>query len=375
VKRHAMALTDPVSASMVSSAVTQHVGAGCISTYSSAFRKYQTFCSIRDIPCFPVDRLWLCAYLLYIQTTVSPSSMKGYLSAISYYAGVEGYKLDFKGDELLRRTMRYLKREHPAAAKALKFPLSCAVLRQMFTEIEGYPVAGAMSHNDRLFVAASVIAVTCFLRGGEFCAYNGSHRKALRADQVTIVSDQAGEVFVEVDIRRPKNMFWLESCKVRCFAGCGSDAGMCDAAFALKEYRSRAQQGLLSTDGPAFVSSDGKVLSREFMISRSMQLLTAAGVVFVDQAGAVAPVRLASWRAGGVRSALDAGIPVSTIMALGRWRSLAWERYTVLSTHDIRSAMVAMWRAPAPHHQGVGVLVPAEVFAEDEPGQELGGRR
>jgi hypothetical protein len=375
VKRHAMMILDPVSALRVNTAVTQHVGAGCISAYSSAFRKYQTFCSVRNIPCFPVDRLWLCAYLLYIQTTVSPSSMKGYLSAIGYYAGAEGYEVCFKGDELLRRTMRYLKREHPAAAKALKFPLSCAVLRQMFERIEGYPVAGAMSHDDRLFVAASVIAVTCFLRGGEFCAYSGSHREALRADHVRAVNDQAGDQFVEVDIRRPKNMFWLEACKVRCFTACGSDAGMCDAAFALKEYRTRAPPGLLTAEGPAFISSDGKVLSRAFMIGRSVQLLSAASIVFVDQAGAVAPVRLASWRAGGVRSALDAGVPVSTIMALGRWRSLAWESYAVLSTHDIKSAVVAMWKAPAPHHQGVGVLVPAEVFAEGEPGQELGGRR
>ncbi len=79
-----------------------------------------------------------------------------------------------------------------------------------------------------------------------------------------------------------------------------------------------------------------------------------------------------STRSGGYAEVLGA---VSTIMALGRWRSLAWETYTVLSTNDMRSTMVAMWRSPAPHHQGVGVLVPAEVFAEDEPGQELGGRR
>ncbi len=43
-----------------------------------------------------------------------------------------------KGDELQRRTMRYLNKEHPVAVKALKLPLSCAVLCKMFAGIEGY---------------------------------------------------------------------------------------------------------------------------------------------------------------------------------------------------------------------------------------------
>jgi hypothetical protein len=274
--------------------------------------------------------------------------------------------------------MRYLKRQHPAAAKALKFPLSCSVLQQMFNRVPGFPRLQAMSHDDRAFVAASVIAVTCFLRGGEFCSYPGSARAALRGDNVEIITDESGTEYVQVRIVSPKNMFWLQSCTVRCFVGSepgaqrAEDGLQCnDAVRALREYRARSPVGLLTADGPAFVLSNGRALSRDFMVKRSAQLLKAAGITFVDQAGTVAQVRLASWRSGGVRSALDAHIPVSTIMALGRWRSLAWENYTVLTTFDIRTAMAAMWKLPV--SAPVGVLVPADVFAEEVPDTE--GRR
>ena len=52
------------------------------------------------------------------------------------------------------------------------------------------------------------------------------------------------------------------------------------------------------------------------------------------------PVSLcaASWRAGGVRTAMDAGVHEYTIMAYGRWTSKAWKSYMQTSNLDL-------WRA------------------------------
>lgn len=40
--------------------------------------------------------------------------------------------------------------------------------------------------------------------------------------------------------------------------------------------------------------------------------------------------------AGGVRSAIDAGIPETIIMEFGRWKSIAWRHYLVHSCVDLR---------------------------------------
>ena len=59
-------------------------------------------------------------------------------------------------------------------------------------------------------------------------------------------------------------------------------------------------------------------------------------------------VKAASCRAGGVRSAMDAGISQPLIMAMGRWRSLAWDNYVLHNASDLQSSMEAMWRERAP---------------------------
>ena len=117
--------------------------------------------------------------------------------------------------------------------------------------------------------------------------------------------------------------------------------------------------------GPAFVMRSGAPLSRDWMVAKSEALLAAAKISFIDQSGRPAPVKAASWRAGGVRSALDANIPVPTIMDLGRWRSLAWEKYALISNQDKARAMASMWSSsPYVLPSRVGSTWPAQVFAD-----------
>ncbi len=97
-------------------------------------------------------------------------------------------------------------------------------------------------------------------------------------------------------------------------------------------------------------------------------LLALAGITVFDQAGHAAPVRAASWRAGGVRSAIDAGVSVPMIMMLRRWRSMVWEHYYMQPSADIRMAQLAMWRpsTATPATIVVGDLLPnAIVTVED----------
>jgi hypothetical protein len=112
--------------------------------------------------------------------------------------------------------------------------------------------------------------------------------------------------------------------------------------------------------------ANGAALSRDFMVTRTNQLLQAEIIQVLNQEGVAAPVKAASWRAGGVRSALDANVPVPIIMALGRWRSIAWENYLMQTAEELRTAQLAMWRpqfSVATTLQ-VGDLVPNNVFAD-----------
>ena len=128
----------------------------------------------------------------------------------------------------------------------------------------------------------------------------------------------------------------------------------------------------LTDDGPAFIMANGRPLSRDFMVQRTEALLQVAGIQVLDQAGKVAPVRAASWRAGGVRSAIDAGVSVPIIMVLGRWRSIAWESYYMQTKADLRSAQASMWRPVAsglapPAALRVGNLHTSDLLEQQQP--------
>ena len=71
-------------------------------------------------------------------------------------------------------------------------------------------------------------------------------------------------------------------------------------------------------------------------------------------------------RWGKVCTKLDASVPVPIIMALGRWRSIAWVSYLMQTTGDLKGAQLAMLRpqiSVATTLQ-VGDLVPNNVFAD-----------
>ena len=101
------------------------------------------------------------------------------------------------------------------------------------------------------------------------------------------------------------------------------------------------------------------------MIKKTSGLLGLAGISFVTPEGVPVKTMASSWRAGGVKSAKDAGLSDGTIMAQGRWSSIAWTNYSFASISGLQAASGAMWSAAltakAPSRLVVGSFSPAEV--------------
>ena len=100
--------------------------------------------------------------------------------------------------------------------KALKVPISLSTLLSTCKRLPGWPVPRDMSHDDRLFVAASAMAIVCFLRGGEFLSSSGSGRPLLRQRDVVRVFDGPGAP-ISVNVVQPKSRWWLLDTMVPCF--------------------------------------------------------------------------------------------------------------------------------------------------------------
>jgi hypothetical protein len=366
VQSSSLATCDPVLAARLSNVIVNYLVNP--DKYDSAFRKYAEFCDTRAMKHFPVTEQVLCGFVLDSSTTISQGSIKNYLAAIKYAqvnAGVH-WEVPDKAEHL-RRVLRYCKRRYGVAGKACKIPISCEVLLQMCGHIPHFPDFSLMSHNDRVFVTASTIAVCGFLRGGEFLTYKGSKRSVLKQADV-VVQGRGESAAVVVHIERPKNLWWVPKVAVRCAVfKVGSILPM-NPADMLMQYRAMApKEGVrLSDGGAAFVLAPDIVLSRDWMVKRSADLLTKAGIEFLGEDGKASRVKAASWRAGAVRSALNAKIPGTTIMELGRWRSYAWLSYSSFTEAERDMAMASIWQSKgvssAPIDR-VGITRPETEFA------------
>jgi hypothetical protein len=264
------------------------------------------------------------------------STIKAYMSGIRFQQGSLGLRWMLEGNEMVRRCMRYISKRYGSEAKSRKLPITVDLLKKALSQVQGWPDLASMSHDDRVFATASVIAILGFLRGGEFLASPRSVRPVLRAEDVSVVSVGRSEA-VQVNVVQPKARWWLNSVPVLCYSPLKSST--LDPVWLLKGMRQLAPRHLPRS--PAFVLADGAVLSRQHMVTRMQGLLEEAGVQFPTLLGSSLRVQAASWRAGGACSAVRAGVSDAVIKQMGRWASSAWLSYARATTSEEMLAATA----------------------------------
>lgn len=357
---------DPPLAAAVSEGLAGSVVPGTRASYATAVTSFVSFCDARGLVPFPADELLVCAYIRFKAMFIQHQSFGVYLAGIKYEHEMRGIEWSLDGSVLIRRMLRFIKRRYPRGDSVSKMPISLGVLRVILPLLPGWPVAAGMSHDHRLFAAASLIGTAGFLRGGEFLASPGSDRAVLNGVALScqVIS---GAPAVVVQIPQPKARWWVASERVVCFEF--DKEGPFNPVRALKSYRELSPIRL-DPHLPAFRLSDGSSLSREWMVALTSRLVAEANISFVDGSGKPLAVRASSWRSGGVRTALDAGVSDATIMVLGRWRSVAWTRYAQSSYHDLQGVAASMWAAaaaPSSPPRRVEEFPLSSVIMQDDP--------
>ena len=329
----------PLWASRLIEALEEHITPETSSSYRTAVRQFVEFCKVRNnLHPFPVNRYWLACWILYKVGFISVDSLGMYLAGVRDQHELLGHAWELEGDPILRRVMRYVKKKFGSSGtRVYKLPITLFVILRMARFLSGWPRLEDMSHNDRVWLTASVIGTTGMLRGGEFLFTSRSSREVLRGDQVVV--DKSSVV---VTIVKPKAQWWEHNMRVRCFSPGDPDCVL-DPVRLLRAYRDLSMQPLRPHD-PAFQLEGGLVLSKHYMLRRTEALLALAGIEVTDPLGQVISPRASSWRSGGVESGRAANISDPVLMAMGRWSSNAWTRYTVASFNDLQGAAQLMWQ-------------------------------
>ena len=318
--------------------------------YESAVNSYLSWAEAVGVAPWPIDETRMASYVVDSATHLKIESIDSYMSALKFMQPqYTGHPWTLDDSVVVRQARRYVKREFGMAGKGSKYPVCLRSLRLMLPHLAGWPVAEVMSHDDRLFACASLVATMAFLRGGEFLFSPKSARPVLLGKDVSLRLVN-GVSTVVVAIPSPKNAWWESHLDAYCFPIEGR--GEFCPRHRLEVYR-RCSTIPLGELEPAFRMADGSPLSRDWMVSRTAALAGLAGLYGIDGLGQRTKVKASSWRAGGVRSATDAGLAGPVIMALGRWKSLAWAAYALYDIRDLRSAATSMWVGSSENAQGV----------------------
>ena len=95
------------------------------------------------------------------------------------------------------------------------------------------------------------------------------------------------------------------------------------------------------------------------MLERTSAFLMQSGIRF--NLGRELAVLASSWRAGAVRSAIDAGVSEPVFKAIDPWATSTCSSYLLESTRDLQGAAVSMWASPRTRSLPHGPLRPRVV--------------
>lgn len=323
---HAISRVSPALASEVSDLLYDSVTRRCVSTYGTAFRSLQHFCSLYPgLPCLPTDAGTVCAWLRWMcPRRISPPSCVKYLAGLRWAHLCHGLDWSLSSHPLVKQVLSALNKRYPQlCTSVLKAPITYELLVKLASSMGGWPCLNRLSYDDLLWLTASSVAFFASLRGGEFFTYPGSDRPLLLGSMVSVQSFSSVSQFVSIKIPLPKTA--QGHAFQSAFAVCPTVSCPLSPVSLLQAYRSRCRSlgvNVLNSH-PCFCLRSGLPLDRSFMVLKAGALMASCNVKFTDEYGRTVPVKAASWRAGYVTSALEASVPELAIRSNGRWSSQA----------------------------------------------------
>ena len=322
----------------LSDLLRESISEGCRSTYRCGFDSLVDFCAKMSLCALPVDAITLCAWMMFKAKTIKVKSVVKYVCGIRYVHTLEGFEWSLSNHPFIQRAITSLKMRYPTTSIMQKIPLSLHMLIQMCQGMRGWPAPTRLSFDDLTWATASCIAFFACLRGGEFFIQPKATRPILTGKAVNI-RGSTNDHYVFIEVPSPKTR--KDKVSIPAIAASPNTGFIFDPVSLLTHYRARAALMKINVLGEnaAFKSSDGKPINRLFMVSRAEKLRVKANIEITDTDGKPLKVSAASWRAGFVLSARQAGIVQENIRTNGRWASVGGPIPYTIETLNVFQSM------------------------------------
>lgn len=295
-----------------------------IKMYDSAWSSYTSFCSSFSVHVLPLNVSMICAFIVHCfqSRKMQPSSIKAFVAGIQFHLRCADPSVCcLLGNPSVRLLLNGLKKEHPERIDK-RLPFTLSLVHKLVSHLR----QGCFgSYTDALLETVFLTAFYGFLRCGEFTTNSDSFNPM---HDLTISDISIDAHMYSIHLKHSKTD--------RDRKGSSIVVSETNSTFCPLLSMTRYLQGRphARQNEPLFMTDKGKAMSRSWFTARLRLLCKRCGL----------PSQLYtshSFRIGAATSAATL-VPASTLKAMGRWSSAAYERYVRPGVDEIISAQKAM---------------------------------
>ena len=291
-----------------------------LSTYESGIRQFVQFCREVDRSPFPPSEDTLALFATSLRRRIAYKSIKTYLAAIQYKSITLGFCTRLTNMDILYYALRGIRRlQGNTFTRPPRIPFTLPLIRILHKRCAQIMA----SYKDvQMIKAASLLAFFGLLRASEYLAASQTRPKSedtLCFQDLHFAKDSS---WVTIYIKKSKTDPFRQGCTIKLWK---QGKSLCPV-HNLRYYRFLTG----NQAGPLFRFSNGSFLTRQ-ILSR-----------LIHQCIPQADLNTHSFRIGGASAAHAAGIPDTTIQALGRWSSNAFRTYLRIPEDTVRNAQTRM---------------------------------
>ena len=283
--------------------------------YRSAVKSVSEFCRKHGMRLsLPISADTLCLWVAYSASRLTYKTIRVYLHGIATTHVELGYANPLESGGTVWRMYTGVKRLQGHSVARTRLPITVEILEQLERWQDVTTVDG------RLLRAAMWLGTCGLLRSGEF-ASRGRDSVILRRDDLVFVDDEGTESPLPLTKDTLSHIkLRLRQSKTDPFRrGVDVIVSQRRAMAAMLHYLTVVPS--LGADDPLFLMSSGRELTVSTLVSVTQALLSRAGIANAEL------YKGHSFRRGGATSLHLAGLPDTTIKAMGRWRSFAFAAY------------------------------------------------
>ena len=285
------------------------------STYRSGWSSYTRFCALHSIPRLPLTEATLLPFFAHLADRhLLHSTLRVYLSALTYYSRIAGYPFNIRHMPRLHYLLMGVRRSQGGA---FSVPRRTPLFPQHLVSLRTFLLAHYPPVDARMLWAAFTSAFFGLLRASEYTCPTDS---TIVPSTLLLTHFKCAPDFSSASLRLPisKADQFGRGVLVDLFP---LPSPLCPLSAILHYLAVRRPLG-----SPLFLFADGTFLTRAHVVDILRSVFPAHPTLNTH-----------SFRIGGASALAAAGVPDYVIRVMGRWSSDAYLRYVHIPTSSLRA--------------------------------------